>query len=329
MATLFTMTLDTEEEWSWHSAYPAGGYTLDNIRELPVFQERCAKRGVRTTYFTNWAVLNDPVARSVILDLAAQEPVEIGMHIHPWYTPPLDADGVVGPRESFLHNLPADRIVAKLATVYDLFSASGLQPTAFRGGRYSTGGPIHEFLRSRGFVADASVLPFTTWDDDGAPDFRRFGNLPERTPAGGDGRALWQIPLTVGFTRRPFAFWAGLQNFVKHSPLSHLHLIGIAERLGIVRRIWLNLDVTDSAEMLTLLRKLRKMNLPCICFTIHTSSLVPGKNPYSLTRADVNRIHATADEVFSALAQWEEFEPATVSEVARKLEADYDACHRT
>ena len=162
----------------------------------------------RTVYFVNHAVLNDPAATAVIQQLAARPNVEIGLHIHPWNTPPLANTPSVPTRDSFLHNLPWDVAKAKLDATLDAFAAAGLTPTSFRGGRYSTSPEIQTHLRNRGVLADASVLPFTTWADEGAPDFRDRTTQPVRRamPAG----AVWELPLTFGYTRRPFAKWHGV-----------------------------------------------------------------------------------------------------------------------
>ncbi|MCI0464950.1 MAG: hypothetical protein L0Z62_49140, partial [Gemmataceae bacterium] len=182
-----------------------------------------------------------------------------------------------------------------------------------------------EFLQGRGFLADASVVPYVTWQDEGAPDYRRRGLQPARLPPRGPGeRPLWEIPLTLGFTRRPFRFWARCFQFVERTWLSRLRLIGLAERARLVQKVWLNFEDTPPATMLRFLNKLRRMNLPCVCFTIHSSSLMAGKGAYTPTAADEARVFAALDEVFGTLAGWPEFRPATVSEVATQLE---DAHH--
>src|SRR5262245_36363556 len=100
--TRFTLTVDTEEEWDWNAGYPTGPGRVANIARLPKFQAACERLGAAVTYFVNHAVLADVEARSVILELSRRPRVEIGLHIHPWNTPPLQAVERVPPRESFL-----------------------------------------------------------------------------------------------------------------------------------------------------------------------------------------------------------------------------------
>src|SRR5262249_54734169 len=154
---------------------------------------------------------------------------EIGMHIHPWNTPPFDPDTPVRARETFIHNLPPEVVLPKLESVYRRFTEHGLRPTSFRGGRYSLRPVVQGFLRARGVLADASAVPHMTWKDDGAPDHRHRDVYPVRLPPRREGdRPFWEIPLTLGFTRRPFRFWQRTFNRIENSWLRKLRLIGIA-----------------------------------------------------------------------------------------------------
>ena len=330
MTTLFTVTIDTEEEWDWEAGnWPTQDLGLENIDALRRFQTLCDEHGASTTYFTNWAVLENGGTRDVILGIDAGENVEIGFHIHPWNTPPLDTSRPPTGPDSYLRSLDDDLIRAKLESVLEQFHSAGLRPTSFRGGRYSSDGPIHEFLRAHGFLADASVVPFTSWPDEGSPDYRDRGLLPTRlAPRSDDEEPLWEIPLTLAFTRQPFETWARRLRAIEGSWLGRLRLIGMLQKLGIVERIWLNFEDTPASDMLRLLDVLRPLQLPCVCFTVHSSSLALGKNPYSRNEESLHRIWATVDEVLGVVKGWSDFQPATVSEVARKLELEQHASHR-
>jgi hypothetical protein len=323
---LVTMTVDTEEEWDWTSGWPTRDLSIENVRMLPRFQALCANHGIRPTYFVNRAVLDAPLGREIVSGLAADEGVEIGMHIHPWNTPPFDPSRPVAPPDTFLHNYPVGELREKLRSVLDTFASCGLTPRSFRGGRYSSGGAIHDFLRDRGFVADASVVPFSTWLDAGAPDYRHRDLAPRRlAPRGPQDAAFWEVPLTLGFTRRPFALWAALYRTIEASMLRNLRLIGVMERLGIVRKVWLNFEEPLGLHMDRFLDVLTATDLPSICFTIHSSSLMAGKNGYTPTPEAEQRLFARMDKMFERIRRTPGLEPATVSEVAAKLERDHHA----
>jgi hypothetical protein len=334
----FVITVDTEEEWDWASGYPTGPTRTENIHKLPDFQNACERSGAAVTYFVNHAVLADSAARGIILELAKRPRVEIGMHIHPWNTPPVQPLEMrtrpaefsfhpierVPERDSFLHNLTPDLALAKLDAVYATFAEHGLKPVSFRGGRYSTSTLVQEWLRKHGFVADASILPYTGWVDDGAPDYRKRNPQPVRLP--GDA-PLWEIPLSLGYTRRPFGFWHKALA-VAGGPLRPLRLVGLLSKLGVVEKAWLNFENPLGERMLALIRTLRKMNAPYLCFTLHSSSLLPGGSPYAPNAAAVEKLFRTLTDTLERLAADKELVPATVAEIARRLEAERDARHR-
>jgi hypothetical protein len=237
--------------------------------------------------------------------------------------------GPVRARDTFLHNLPVNLIQDKLASVYDCFAKVGRRPTSFRGGRYSSGGAIHDFLFKHGFLADASVCPFSTWQDEGAPDYRHRGLEPVRLPPRQEGELpLWEIPLTLAFSRSPFAMWRKWYELVEHSWLSKLRLIGIGERLGVIRKVWLNFESPLGMHMKSFLDRLQQSAVETICFTLHSSSLMPGGNSFTRTEEDAARLFARLEAVFKSLSNNAAFQPSTVTEVAQKLEARYDASTR-
>jgi hypothetical protein len=318
----FLMTIDTEEAWDWGGPYPRTGYSVEHISRLPQFQSVCDAYKIRSTYFVNHAVASDSQAAGVIFGLSKNPRVEIGMHVHPWTTPPMERDGPVSSRETYLHNTPPDIIKAKLESVYQSLVTLGVRPTSFRGGRYSSGGEIHQFLRRRGFIADCSVVPYTRWKEDGAPDFRRRDVFPLRVPSSApDSPPLWEIPLSLGFSRRPFGLWAPVFRLIEETPLRRLRLIGIAERLGVVRRVWLNFEIGDRTDWKPFLKLLQCMGVPCVTITVHSSSLFAGPGPYTRDETSERRIFDQIDAVFRTLSSLDGFEPATASEAATYLES--------
>jgi hypothetical protein len=322
--TYFMVTIDTEEEWDWSSGWPTERLAVTNTRSLPRFQRLCDQYGIAATYFTNLAVLENAESRQTLLDVAAGRQVEIGMHIHPWNTPPVTTDRIPTNRSTFIHNLASDSIRAKLASVYNAFLRLGMNPTSFRGGRYSSGAPVHEFLQERGFIAECSVLPYTTWPEEGAPDYRHRDLTPVRIPPSRSGQTpLWELPLTLAYSRSEFGFWRRCFEVVERSLLGKLRLIGLAERLGLVRKVWLNFEIGDPYDWTPFLIMLQRLGVPCICFTVHSSSLAAGPGPYTKTKEDEARIFRQIEQVFSVISRLPGFATATASGVARTLEHQY------
>ncbi|MEM7256226.1 MAG: hypothetical protein AAF404_02435, partial [Pseudomonadota bacterium] len=275
----YAVTVDTEEEWDWDAGWPVTRHSLDNLACTPGFYELCRTHGARTTWFTNWSVMNYEPTRATVMELTDNTDAELGMHIHPWLTPPFAANDECGARDSFLHNSPSTVIHQKLETVWQVFADNGCRPKSFRGGRYSCSPEIQNYLQhpQRGFTADASVVPFTTWPDDGAPDYRHRNHLPRRVPPPRkNGTALWEIPVTLAYTRKQIEFWADTFNKIEGSFLRHLRLCGILSSSGVVRRVWLNFEATPPADIIALLAFLEKLEVPCVTLTLHSSSLMKG-----------------------------------------------------
>jgi len=320
----YCVTVDTEEEWDWNSGYPTGPTRTSNIALLPAFQDRMADFGTAVVYFTNHAVLADPAGRAVIQQLAAKPKVEIGLHIHPWNTPPLAPMESVPARDSFLHNLPWGEAKAKLDTTLAAFRDSGLQPTSFRGGRYSTSPQIQNYLRDAGVWVDCSVLPFNTWADDGAPDYRQRGLEPVRHAPRSDGdNSLWELPLTFGYTRRAQRFWDRALKSADSKLGRAARLTGILDRTGLVSKAWLNFENPLGERMLKFLAVLRRLRPPFVSFTLHSSSLLPGGSPYNCTDAEVAKMLERAETSLKMLRDWPDFQPATMTEIATHLETTH------
>ena len=220
-----------------------------------------------------------------------------------------------------------DEVVeAKLASLLARFLENGLRPTSFRGGRYSSDGRIQGFLRDRGLLADSSVVPRTSWPDDGAPDFRARGVQPIRRPPRREGDApLWEIPLSLGFTRPPFALWRALYGAAERPWLRWLHPVGIVERLGLVERVWLNFELETAPRMLRFAASLLARGVPTVCLTVHSSSLASGPGPYARGPADEARVFQTIEEVFAALAARADLAPVTMTGAAASLEERFHA----
>ena len=241
------------------------------------------------------------------------------MHIHPWNTPPT-SHGMVSSRETFIHNLPDDLARQKLDVTYQEFRQSGITPTSFRGGRYSSGPAVREFLIENNFRVDASICPYSSWPDEGAPNYRLKEMTPLSCATNQAGLDLWEVPLSRAYSRQPFGTWERLFHAVESSPLRHLRLIGIAERSGLVRRLWLNFECEPLENLRQFIRLAPRWGLSHICMTVHSSSLTPGPGPYCRTENDRETILRNIDSVLAELKQSSDYQPVTMTKLAEKLD---------
>jgi hypothetical protein len=143
------------------------------------------------------------------------------------------------------------------------------------------------------------------------------------SPRPGDSDALWEIPLSMGFSRTPFRFWAPTFRFVERSFLRKLRLIGISERLGLVRKVWLNFEINDNRDWTPFLKLLQRLQVPVVTFTVHSSSLFAGPGPYTRSAADEVRIFDQMERVFATVRNLQGFQSVTATEAAHFLEKQH------
>jgi hypothetical protein len=322
-AVLLVASIDTEED-NWRPT--RDGIRIENIRELPALQRFLVGLGLRPTYFADHPVASEPWSAAILREIAESGAAEIGAHLHPWNTPPLDE--ALLPRNSMLKNLAGELQGRKLRVLRDaLAAATGRAPTSFRAGRFGLGPETVSELIGCGFRVDSSVTPWIDWEEfDDGPDFRgapqgcyriRAGQDP-RTPAG-DG-ALLELPLSCGFTRRPFGWRAAAHGALRRSALRRLPLAGLASRLGIVRRVTLTPEGESVETLLQLAERLLEQGERFLQLFWHSPSLVPGLSPFVTSAADRDRLFATIDAFVNRASKLAHLVPMTVSEAAEALD---------
>ncbi len=317
--TIVVVSIDTEED-NWNRSRT--DVAVENILEIPRLAAFLDRLGVRPTYFTTYQVAIAPRGARVLREVCANGTAEIGAHLHPWNTPPLSEAFV--PRNSMIKNLPPALQLAKIqqvtATLREVF---GTTPRAFRAGRYGLGSDTVGALICAGYRVDSSVSPFInleTMDDGpnfvGAPlDVYRlgWGRDPQRPDPRGD---LVELPLSYGFSRGPFAFWDPARRLLERAPFRWLRLAGIADRLGIIKRLVLCPELASVGDMLTLSRRLLEHGVRHLHVSWHSPTLKPGLSPFAATAADVERLYASLEAYFDGLVRLTTVKFATVSEAA-------------
>jgi hypothetical protein len=320
--TLVVVSLDTEED-NWGRSRDA--VTATNVARLPRQAALFDRLGIRPTYFTTYQVAIDPRAAAILREVSAGGRGEIGAHLHPWNTPPLDEAFV--PRNSMMKNLPAPLQLAKVERLTEaLRETFGARPTAFRAGRYGLGRESVAALVATGYRVDSSVKPFydlRAMDDGpsfvGAP-LHPYYLAPDRdvTQPAQSGSVV-ELPLSSGFSRGPFRFWDPARRTLETRPWRSLHLAGIAARMGIVRRLTLSPELIPMTHMLTLARRLLEHGARHLHLSWHTPSLVPGLSPFSTTAADVDRMYGSIAGFLDGLTRFTRVKFATVNEAATAL----------
>lgn len=315
------ISVDTEED-NWVPS--RSNVTVDNIRALPKFHETIQQIGMKATYFTAYEVTRTPWAAEIMQDIESTGGAELGSHLHPWNTPPL-SEPLTG-RNTMTRNLPAELQRLKLMELTELHRAVyGAGPVSFRAGRFGFGPALVAPLLELGYRVDSSVTPYWSWKDyDDGPDFSGApvdayalepGSETVLQPAL-DGKLL-EVPLSCGYSRNPFEFWDGVHRMLRTRIPRKLRFPGIAWRTGILRRVFLSPEIHDTADMLTLSRRLVDRGAQHLQLMIHSSSLKPGLTPFTATSADVDRLVGRIQQYIEGLTSFADPVPATLSEMVR------------
>jgi len=320
--TLLIVSIDTEED-DWRPR--RDGVTVENIRELPRLDALFQGLGVRATYFTTYQVAIRDWAAAILRELHGGG-AELGAHLHPWNTPPLDEPFAA--RNTMLNNLPAALQRAKIERLTaTLREACGGRPMAFRAGRYGLGPETVTALIGCGYRVDSSVTPFMSWKEyDDGPTFvgaplhayRLAGDADVRIPQ--PAGPLVELPMSVGYSRPPSRVWAGVYRALSAPALRALHLRGIAWRAGIVKRIALSPETDSVPDMLTLSRRLMDAGVRHLHLFLHSPSLRPGLSPFAPDRAGVERMYHSIATYVERLARLTPLRLVTVSEAATSLQ---------
>jgi hypothetical protein len=316
------VTIDTEED-NW---FPArDGITVENVRGIPRLQAIFDRHGIRPTYLTTYQVMVRPWAAALLAEIHHSGRGELGTHLHPWNTPPLLEH--FSPENTSLRKLPADLQRAKLETVTAAIrSATGIQPTAFRAGRWSVSPTVIRTIAEAGYRTDSSVLPYVFWPTVGdGPSFHRVPVAPYCLDGQGDvethvphGPVVEVLP-TVGFTRWPWTRCGPLLQLLRSKPLRPFHLPGVLARVGALDCIPLSPEAT-SLEMMRRVTSVAVRNgIDTLNLFFHSGALMPGKSPFVNSTEQLEEFLQRIDSFFTYLAAETPIQPLTLSELGERI----------
>ncbi len=317
------VTIDTEcDAWA-PTRVPA---PTSNLRRAPAFQARLESLGLRPTWLATWRVATDEaLGASLLRELHANERAEVGAHLHPWTTPP--AEESAAPTNTMLCNLPAALQRRKLAELTERIAElrGGSAPVCFRAGRFGFGPDTAAALIDAGYAVDSSVTPCLSWREFHGPTFEdaprhlyRLGTTGQSVSHADPAGALVEVPVTVGFTRRPERLWRQVHRVIGRAPLRRLHLRGLAHRTRLLRRAMLSPETADADDMLAVARHAIAAGQRVLTVMLHSQSLAPGLSPFCPDEAAVDRLGARLADFVTRLAGEADVVGATLAEAAAR-----------
>ena len=276
---LLMVVVDTEEEFDWSAPFDRASRSVRAMEALPLAQDMLHDFGVVPTYVIDHPVATAPASVAVLRHYQDLGQCLIGSHLHPWVTPPDEEE--VTPLHSYPGNLEPALERAKLsqltAAIADAF---GTRPVIYKAGRYGVGPATAGILADLGYLIDLSVVPHSSYDADGGPDFRQCLDRPYWF---GDNDRLLEIPLSCGFSGYGARFGPDVYHAV-NTPLGRRFRLGaMLSRTGLLTRAMLTPEGVDSDGQRQLIKALRRRGHRIFTLNYHSPSLALGCTPYVQT----------------------------------------------
>jgi hypothetical protein len=275
-APILLTVLSTEEEFDWGKPFDRAATSVRAAAHIERAQRVFDEHGVRPVYVVDYPIASQPESVGPLKAIADAGRCEIGAHLHPWVTPPLDEEMSV--RNSFPGNLPGDLEARKLRqltqTIEDNF---GRRPVTYQAGRYGFGPGTAELLEREGYEADLSASPGFDYSPEGGPDYTDFDPVPFWF---GARRRMLEIPVTgafVGFARDGAR---GLLSAGQRASLRWARVPAVLSHLGAIERSRLSPEGFDHAAQRRLTKTLLEQGVRIFVFSFHSPSMMPGCTPY-------------------------------------------------
>jgi len=308
-----TVVIDTEEEFDWSAPFASTNTATKNIAYQTLAQQIFRARGIVPTYAVDYPVATAPEAVALLRSWLEAGEVEIGAHLQPWVTPPFVEES--NARHSYPGNLPPALERQKLMVLTDAIAKNfNCRPVVYKAGRYGLGPATAATLIELGYTVDTSVVPFTSFTQDGGPDFSEFDNSPLMAAP-----RLVVLPLSVHFVGR-FANLGGRFFPAINSPRGRrLRLPAIGARLGLLERLRLSPEGHSAEDMIRQTHAAIANGARLLMLTYHSSTLLPGASPYARNEAERDAFLSVIERYLSFFQDKCGGRSLTVTQVAEAL----------
>ncbi|MFO0754199.1 MAG: polysaccharide deacetylase family protein [Thermodesulfovibrionales bacterium] len=321
------ITIDTEED-TW-GCYSPGGHTVRNIERIPGLQDVFDTFTVKPSYLVTYPVARNEKAVAILKEIMERGGCEIGMHCHPWNTPPFEE--VSNEVNSMLCNLDDRLQFKKLKCLHSTIQRNfRTAPVSFRSGRWGYSQSVANNLYRLGYKIDTSVTPYTDWTRFFGPSFQTHSPSPFRVPcdgptAGEGSGYLTEVPATIGYLQKNFTISNYLFRVLSGKQLRRLRLIGVMDRLNMLNKVWLSPEQSDTGDMIRLALRMKKNGYELINMFFHSPTLKAGLTEFVQNRKE-ERLFVRRIREFLEFARAEGIESICLSDSLRQLEEGSGAC---
>ena len=273
------VTVDTEEQFDWGRSENTD-YQINDTTDIDRLQQLCTEFGAAPLYFLTYPLLKNQKTTAYFRALIEQRKAACGLHLHQWVTPP--TNNFSGGYFSFQKNLPLPQHLEKLGALADAFeTAFGAPAISHRAGRYGIAPEHCAQLAALGVEYDFSPSPAFDYSNAGGPDFSGCSNKPFMVH--GDNSRVFVTPVSGARAIRRTKLFL---NQERNAPgFAAVPLNSSFAQLTTPMR--LSPEGASLGDLKSLTRRLISDGAPVLSFTLHSTSLTPGANPYAQNSADV------------------------------------------
>ena len=300
------VVVDAEEDFDWSRPVRGVDHSTACMRGIVDLNEIVAAYGARPTYLLTYPVIEDPDAVITLRRQHARGECDLGVQLHHWVTPPFpdasDSDNAV----------EEAKLLVLMARFQERF---GFAPVMFRAGRYRLSGATTGLLEKHGFLIDTSIAPRTDFAQQGGPDFSAYDCGPFWF---GASRAMLEMPLC-----RSLIGWCGdaapcLYRATTGARAGEWRMPAVLSRLRCAERITLSPEGNDAAAMGRFLGHRCARGQQVFSLSFHSSSLMPGRNPYVRSKADLHVFYDRLSAALDMMAR-RDFEFAALADMPERL----------
>lgn len=280
------MTVDTEGDdlWNWK---PGKSIETNNSMYIEPFQNLCEKYNIPPVYLINYEMIMSDSFVEFVKEKAQQGKCEIGMHLHAWNSPPVVKLKSEYGGNPYITEFSREDIFEKHKYLKQLIiDRIGINPIAYRAGRWATNDDLFDVLEELGFLVDCSVTPGINHKAPGATVKSSNSYRNERYTPQKLRETLWEMPMTTEIRRSIKG--KGIYRKV-------VNLLRGEEK-------WLRPALQTAEEMLDLIDDMIDKGVPYLMFMIHSSELMPGGSPYCSTEEEVSEYLGKLENVFKKIS---------------------------
>lgn len=302
------ITIDTECDNAWARS---SSVTTENAKYLPRFQEFCEEFGFKPTYLTAYEMAADEHFVRMGREALARNACEIGLHPHPWNSPPIypltEDDMRLHP---YMIEYPRDVIVQKTTYLTRMLEDTfGVAIRSHRAGKWVFNEVYADVLCELEYRVDCSVTPLVRWATGVAkgsgekvqiPDYRTFPAEPyfldERDISQAGSSEMLELPMTI--IPRYGAIRSGVYRSVISEWIRRL-LRGVWGQPV----LWFRPTRGNRRDMLRVARRKLESNAPYLMFMLHSSEFMPGGSPMFRNEEEIEALYRDMRVVFAWLRE--------------------------